>query len=84
MATGQIKRPVHDRSYRFIQPMAADEEILFYRSTVEDDALDLLQVGQRVEFDQEPDPSEPRRNHPCPDVGTHQLNDGARQMKTWT
>ena len=62
MATGQIKRLVHDQSYGFIQPEAADEEILFYRSTVENGAFDLLHVGQRVEFDQEPDPREPGRN----------------------
>ena len=38
VATGQITRIVHDRSYGFIQPVAGAEEILFYHSTMEDDA----------------------------------------------
>ncbi len=62
MATGQIIRVLHDTGFGFIQPAEAEEELLFYRSTVEDDAFDLLCVGQHVEFDQEPDPREPGRN----------------------
>lgn len=57
MATGQITRLLHDQGFGFVQPAEAEEEILFYRSTVEGDSL-----GQRVEFDQEPDPREPGRN----------------------
>jgi CspA family cold shock protein len=62
VATGLIKRLVQKRGYGFIQPLDADEEILFYRSGVEGDAFDQLQVGQQVEFDQEPDPREPGRH----------------------
>lgn len=61
VASGHVKRLVQKRGYGFIEPHDADEEILFYRSGVEGDAFEQLRVGQRVEFDQEPDPREPGR-----------------------
>jgi CspA family cold shock protein len=62
MATGQVTRIMHDRSFGFIQPLRAGDEVLFYRSAVEDDAFDAVRVGQRVEFDLQADPRDPGRN----------------------
>lgn len=36
-------------------------DLFFHRSAVEDNGFDMLRVGQRVSFDEEPDPRDPSR-----------------------
>jgi CspA family cold shock protein len=62
MAVGIIKRVVRDRGFGFIQAEGASEDVFFHSSAVEQPTFDELTEGQRVEFDTEPDPRQPRRS----------------------
>jgi CspA family cold shock protein len=62
MATGQIKRLVRDRGFGFIRPEGASEDIFFHSSALARGMFDTLNEGQQVEFDQETDPRDPKRN----------------------
>lgn len=61
MAQGQIKRLVRDRGFGFIRPDGASEDI-FFHSSATGGMFDSLNEGQNVEFDQENDPRDPKRN----------------------
>lgn len=63
MATGTIRTIRDDKGYGFVAPdgAARGNDIFFHRSAVEDNGFDLLHEGQRVEFDEEPDPRDPTR-----------------------
>ena len=63
MATGTIKT-MRDKGFGFITPDDAGprgQDVFFHRSAVEANGFDLLQEGQRVDFDIEPDPRDPGR-----------------------
>lgn len=62
MTVGIIKRVVRDRGFGFIQAEGASEDVFFHSSAVEQPTFDELTEGQRVEFDTEPDPRQPRRS----------------------
>jgi len=62
MATGTIKRVIRDRGFGFIQPEGATEEIFFHSTSVEQPTFDELNEGEKVEFQTEPDPRQPRRS----------------------
>jgi len=62
MTVGIIKRVVRDRGFGFIQAEGASEDVFFHSSAVEDPTFDELTEGQRVEFETEPDPRQPRRS----------------------
>jgi CspA family cold shock protein len=62
MAVGIIKRVIRDRGFGFIQVEGASEEVFFHSSSVEQTTFDELSEGQRVEFETEPDPRQPRRS----------------------
>jgi CspA family cold shock protein len=62
MAAGIIKRVIRDRGFGFIQVEGATEEVFFHSSAVEQPTFDELSEGQRVEFETEPDPRQPRRS----------------------
>lgn len=63
MATGTIKTIRDDRGFGFVTPDGSTgrNDLFFHRSAVEDDKFDQLQNGQRVSFDEEPDPRDPSR-----------------------
>jgi cold shock protein len=62
MATGRIAS-VRDQGFGFITrddgPRGRD--LFFHRSAVQGDGFDQLRIGQRVQFDEEPDPRDPTR-----------------------
>ena len=62
MATGTITS-LRDRGFGFVAADAGrtDETLFFHRSAVADDGFDRLRAGQRVRFDQGPDPRDPTR-----------------------
>lgn len=62
MAVGIIKRVVRDRGFGFIQAEGASEDVFFHSSAVDQPTFDELTEGQRVEFETEPDPRQPRRS----------------------
>ena len=62
MTAGTITRVVRDRGFGFIQPEGATEEVFFHSSAVENPTFDELSEGERVEFETEPDPRQPRRS----------------------
>jgi cold shock protein len=62
MATGKINRLVRDRGFGFIRPEGANEDIFFHSSALARGEFDQLNEGQNVEFDQEADPRDARRN----------------------
>ncbi|HUG15702.1 MAG TPA: cold shock domain-containing protein [Thermomicrobiales bacterium] len=59
MATGTIKTMVLAKGFGFITPDDAvgdGSDLFFHQSSVADGNFDDLQSGQRVHFDDEPDP----------------------------
>lgn len=62
MATGNITRIVRDRGFGFIQTADSSEEVFFHSSSVDQPTFDELNEGQKVEFDVEPDPKQPKRS----------------------
>lgn len=61
MATGTIKTLMKDRGFGFIQVEGGSEDVFFHSSSLEPGAYDSLSMGQRVDFDVEPDPRNPSR-----------------------
>ncbi len=62
MTTGKIARLVRDRGFGFIRPEGASQDIFFHSSAVGSATFDTLNEGQPVEFEQESDPRDPKRN----------------------
>ena len=62
MPTGKIARLVRDRGFGFIRPEGASQDIFFHSSAVGSAIFDTLNEGQPVEFEQESDPRDPKRN----------------------
>jgi cold shock protein len=63
MATGTIKS-LRDRGFGFITPNdgGSTNELFFHANSLTDTSFDQLQEGQRVTFDQEPDPRDSSRS----------------------
>jgi cold shock protein len=63
MATGTIKTIRDDKGFGFITPdgTAGRNDVFFHSSAVEDMGFDSLREGQRVSFDEEPDPRDASR-----------------------
>lgn len=63
MATGTIKS-LRDRGFGFITPDegGARNELFFHANALTDISFDELREGQRVSFDQEPDPRDSSRS----------------------
>jgi CspA family cold shock protein len=64
MPTGTIKTMRDDRGFGFITPDGgggSSEDLFFHASTVEGATFEVLQVGQHVTYDQEPDARNPSR-----------------------
>lgn len=63
MATGTIKS-LRDRGFGFITPIdgGAKDDLFFHANAVTDTTFDQLHEGQRVTFDQEPDPRDGSRS----------------------
>ena len=63
MATGYIKTLRDDKGFGFITPdgTSGRSDIFFHRSALLSGDFDMLQEGQRVSFDEEPDPRDPSR-----------------------
>jgi len=64
MTTGTIKTMLTDKGFGFITPddSSGDNDVFFHRSSVADDAFDMLRVGQNVSFNVEPDTRNPQRS----------------------
>jgi cold shock protein len=62
MASGTIAS-LRDRGFGFIMPDGASGrgDLFFHRSAVAETSFDELREGQRVSFDQEPDPRDHTR-----------------------
>jgi CspA family cold shock protein len=62
MATGRIAS-IRDQGFGFIKrdDAPSPRDLFFHRTAVEADGFDRLQVGQRVRFDEEPDPRDASR-----------------------
>jgi len=62
MASGTIAS-LRDRGFGFIMPDGASGrgDLFFHRSAVAETSFDQLREGQRVSFDEEPDPRDPSR-----------------------
>jgi cold shock protein len=61
MASGTITT-VRDKGFGFIaRDGGGNDGLFFHKSDVENQAFDQLRAGQRVGFDEEPDPREPSR-----------------------
>ena len=62
MASGTIAS-LRDRGFGFILPDGATGrgDLFFHRSAVAETSFDQLREGQRVSFDQAPDPRDPSR-----------------------
>jgi CspA family cold shock protein len=62
MAFGTIKT-IRDKGFGFItrDGGGADGDLFFHSSAVANHGFDQLQPGQRVGFDEEPDPRDPGR-----------------------
>jgi CspA family cold shock protein len=63
VATGTIKTLRNDKGYGFITPDGSTgrNDLFFHQSAVESGEFDMLQIGQRVSFEQQPDPRDPSR-----------------------
>lgn len=63
MATGTIKTIRDDKGFGFVTPdgTSGRNDLFFHRSAVQNDGFDMLREGQRISFDEEPDPRDPTR-----------------------
>ncbi len=63
MATGTVATIREDKGFGFLSPDGASgrKDLFFHRSAVANNGFDLLREGQRVDFDEEPDPRDPSR-----------------------
>jgi CspA family cold shock protein len=65
MAFGTIKTLRFDKGFGFISPdnsRGRDGDVFFHSSSLKNVLFDELQGGERVSFDQEPDPRDPSRS----------------------
>ena len=62
MAQGTIKSLRDLQGFGFIAPEGGSKDLFFHRTAVEGDAFDQLREGQRVAYEEGPDPRDPRRN----------------------
>jgi cold shock protein len=62
MATGIIKTLRYDKGYGFLAEDGSAQDLFFHRSAVMEADFDRLREGQRVSFDEEPDPRDPSRH----------------------
>ncbi len=62
MATGTVAS-LRDKGFGFIMPdgSSGNGDLFFHRSAVVDDGFERLIEGQRVSFDEAPDPRDPSR-----------------------
>lgn len=62
MANGVVAS-LRDKGFGFISPegSSANSDLFFHRSGVVNDGFDNLSEGQRVSFDEEPDPRDASR-----------------------
>jgi CspA family cold shock protein len=60
MASGTIKT-IRDKGFGFITRDGGNDDLFFHSSNVENQSFDQLRAGQRVGFDEEPDPRDPSR-----------------------
>ena len=62
MATGRIVS-IRDQGFGFItrDDAPAPRDLFFHRTGVEADGFEQLRPGQRVRFEEEPDPRDPSR-----------------------
>ncbi|HLU37182.1 MAG TPA: cold shock domain-containing protein [Thermomicrobiales bacterium] len=60
MATGTIKS-LRDRGFGFITPEGGGNDLFFHYSAVTDGGFEMMQEGQKVSFDKEPDPRDSSR-----------------------
>jgi cold shock protein len=74
VATGTIKA-IRDKGFGFIvrDGTTANGDLFFHSSAVENQGFDQLRQGQRVDFDEEPDPRDPSRRRA---VNVHPAIDG--------
>lgn len=59
MTTGTVKTLLHAKGFGFIAPDDGDgqnADLFFHHSALQGGHFDDLQLGQRVEFESEPDP----------------------------
>jgi CspA family cold shock protein len=63
VATGTIKTIRDDKGFGFVTPdgTSGRNDLFFHRSAVQNDGFDMLREGQRISFDEEPDPRDPTR-----------------------
>lgn len=63
MAIGTIKTIRDDKGFGFVTPdgTSGRNDLFFHRSAVSNDGFDMLREGQRINFDEEPDPRDPTR-----------------------
>jgi|SoiMethySBSTD1v2_1073268.scaffolds.fasta_scaffold5011737_1 cold shock protein len=73
MATGTIAS-LRDKGFGFIAPDGAGSrgDLFFHRSAMADDSFERLVEGQRVSFDEEPDPRDATRRRA---VNVRRLNE---------
>lgn len=72
MATGTVRALISGKRFGFIQSNGDDADYVFDDSAVAGGVFDTLRIGQRVRFDEGPDPCEAgyrRARHICPDTG---------------
>jgi CspA family cold shock protein len=60
MTTGTIKS-LRDRGFGFITPQGGNEDLFFHHSAVLNGGFEMMQEGQKVSFDTEPDPRDSSR-----------------------
>ena len=60
MTTGTIKS-LRDRGFGFITPQGGSEDLFFHHSAVLNGGFEMMQEGQQVSFDKEPDPRDSSR-----------------------
>lgn len=62
MGTGTVAS-IRDKGFGFIAPdgAAGGSDLFFHRSAIQGTTFDALREGQRVSFDQEPDPRDASR-----------------------
>lgn len=60
MSTGTIKS-LRDRGFGFITAEGESEDLFFHHSAVLNGSFEMMQEGQKVSFDKEPDPRDSSR-----------------------
>lgn len=60
MVTGTIKS-LRDRGFGFITPDGGGEDLFFHHSAVTNGGFEMMQEGEKVSFDKEPDPRDSSR-----------------------